>query len=335
MYSRNLKKFALKFGLKAGKNVMYGVKNGLAYTMCDGRDATQINIVFGEVPAGKSFTVRQLLPADLEQYKITNASVLPVGNGISVTFRQSMGVLKRVEKFLADEEKIIRNAGLDRGFVCPHCGEPVVGMDVKITMFLDTPAVMHGDCVTDFAAGLAGEMNREEAKAREERTAGSEIRGFIGAVLGALVCAIPWIVVYLLGYQMALLGVLIAFGAAFGHKLLGGKAGTGRVISIIIATAIATVVAIFGSEAAEVGRLIVSGEMAEIMGVPAGTFTLGEHLMPFMKMFYSDPGFHEDMMSDRMSGAFMALLGLVAWMGSNYRAARDKKNPKLKITTLG
>lgn len=334
MISGSLKKFALNFGLKTGKGVMYGIKDGLAYVMQDSKECTQVDIVFGDVPADKSFTLQQLLPFDMEPYKVTNVSTLSIGNGISVTFQQSRGVLKRVESFLAEEERILKDALLNRGFVCPHCGEPVVGKDEEITMFLNTPAVIHGHCLNDFAAGLTGEMNREEAKAREERTAGSEIRGFIGAVLGALVCSIPWIIVYLLGYQMALLGVLIAFGAAFGHKLLGGKAGVGRVVSIIIATAIATVVAIFGSETAEVARMIVSGEMAQIMGVPAGSFTLGEHLVPFMQMFYGDSGFHSDMMSDRMSGAFMALLGLVAWMGSNYRKARDKKNPKLKITTL-
>lgn len=335
MISGNLKKFALDFGLSVGTGVMYGVRNGLAYVMQDNKEFVRVDIVFGDVPAGRSFTLQQLLPVNAEQYKVQNVELLKIGSGISVTFRQARGVLKCVEGFLAEEEHILRSAGLDAGFVCPHCGQLVTDRDAKITLFFDTPAVIHSHCVNDFAAGLAGAMNREEAKAREERSAGSEIRGFIGAVLGALVCAVPWIIVYLLGYQMALLGVLIAFGAAFGHKLLGGKAGVGRVVSIIIATAIAAFVAIFGSETAEVARLIVNGEMAEIMGVPTANFTLGDHLVPFMQMFYSDPGFNSEMMGDRMSGAFMALLGLVAWLAGNYRQARDKKNPKLKITTLG
>lgn len=72
---------------------------------------------------------------------------------------------------------------------------------------------------------------KEEKKAKEENKKveiknpkGNYLTGIIGAIIGGLIGAVPWILVYIYGNMMvALLAILIAGGAYYGYKLCKGK----------------------------------------------------------------------------------------------------------------
>ena len=69
----------------------------------------------------------------------------------------------------------------------------------------------------------------------------------LGALIGALLFTIPWVLVYVyLGWIFSLLGALIGFGAFTFYKLFGGKKEDKHVIlSIVISSLIAITVATF------------------------------------------------------------------------------------------
>ena len=69
------------------------------------------------------------------------------------------------------------------------------------------------------------EINKEENKKVDNKEQkGNYITGIIGAIIGGLIGAVPWILVYIYGNMMvALLAILIAGGAYYGYKLCKGK----------------------------------------------------------------------------------------------------------------
>lgn len=67
--------------------------------------------------------------------------------------------------------------------------------------------------------------------------------GFVGAFLGSLVGAIPWVIVAQLGFFVGILGFVIGIASLKGYKMLGGKVGPMTkwivLLSIVLALAIA------------------------------------------------------------------------------------------------
>ena len=63
---------------------------------------------------------------------------------------------------------------------------------------------------------------------------GSYLLGIIGAIIGGIIAAIPWVLTYCFGNMIvAILSFLIAFGAFTGYKLFKGKIG--KLLPVIIA----------------------------------------------------------------------------------------------------
>lgn len=61
----------------------------------------------------------------------------------------------------------------------------------------------------------------------------------LGALIGALLGAMVWAAVSALGYVTALVGVLIAWLAAKGYDMLGGKPGKVKVVTLIVCVIVA------------------------------------------------------------------------------------------------
>lgn len=70
--------------------------------------------------------------------------------------------------------------------------------------------------------------------------------GIIGALIGAIVCSLPWILIYIYGgWILSILAALVAFGAFKGYKILGGKVTKNTWIIIATCSIIAITVATF------------------------------------------------------------------------------------------
>ena len=76
---------------------------------------------------------------------------------------------------------------------------------------------------------------------------GSYFMGIIGAVIGAIIATIPWVIAYVyLQYILSALAMIVAFGAFYGYKLFKGRMGKGAKIIIIVASLLAIIGATLG-----------------------------------------------------------------------------------------
>jgi MFS family permease len=78
---------------------------------------------------------------------------------------------------------------------------------------------------------------------REQQPSYSYVAGCIGALLGALVGAVPWVIVGQLGFQASILGALIGSAAMFGYTRFGGKLGRATAWIIALSTLLGVVAA--------------------------------------------------------------------------------------------
>lgn len=78
----------------------------------------------------------------------------------------------------------------------------------------------------------------------KEAPKGSYITGIIGAIIGAVIATVPWIVVYMeMNYILSLLAILIGFGALKGYELAKGKMTKALKLIIMIIAVIVIILA--------------------------------------------------------------------------------------------
>ena len=71
------------------------------------------------------------------------------------------------------------------------------------------------------------------------------LRGILGALIGALVGVIPWLITGFIGWQIWLLGGLVGVASFYGYQTLNGAHRTGFAVGTIL---ICSLIAVFGCE---------------------------------------------------------------------------------------
>ena len=102
------------------------------------------------------------------------------------------------------------------------------------------------------------------------------------------------------------------------------------VISAVIVTVVMVFLATLAGDAADTARLILTGELAEINGLPAGTFNLGD-LGWYQGMLYESPEWREGFRANLLQGYAYAAIGLILLLlrvRHGLRARVDKKTAK-------
>lgn len=70
---------------------------------------------------------------------------------------------------------------------------------------------------------------------------GSVLTGTVGAIIGALLGMIVWVVVLMMGYVASIVGILIAWLSGKGYDLLHGRQGTIKTVIVILCVVLAVV----------------------------------------------------------------------------------------------
>lgn len=333
MYSPGLKKLGEEFGLTAARGRVYGLIEGFPVTMWDGVGTKSLLLVFGEPGDGvpeEKIDLAALLPREMEAYRIQELHVDEDAPLVSAVFFDNPGTLKRMRAFLQEALPAFRKAGLSRHYRCVQCGEKFQG-GVEIALAGGAALPVHGRCEAALRGDMkaqkradALEIRRQSAEALRD---GTTLRGVLGAILGGLVGAIPWVILYMLGYVASLGGALIGAGAVYGYKKLSGRAGMACVISAVIVTAAMVLLATLAGDAADTARLILTGELAEINGLPAGTFTLGD-LGWYQEMLYESPEWREGFRANLLQGYAYAAIGLILLLLRVRHGLRARVNKK-------
>ena len=135
---------------------------------------------------------------------------------------ESAYTLDRIFRAAAE---LMKEHGLVPPRTCPVCGQ---GECDCVALLRREYVPAHRDCV-----GSA--VHETEAQAEESLSKGSYLRGFVGAVIGGLVGALPSLLTILFLERMfVVLYALIPLAAYYGYKLLQGKMDKGAMVCTVI-----------------------------------------------------------------------------------------------------
>jgi len=148
-----------------------------------------------------------------------------VANSNKALRPESMSTLVHTVIGVAKQHNAIANMN------CVHCG--------KIT---DDIALFNG-VVSPVCSGCAREI--EELNANYKTSPVFYLTGFIGALLGAAIGSIPWIVVYLNGWIIGILAFLTGMGAFYGYKLFRGPKSRVTALVTIYAVSLLTILGVY------------------------------------------------------------------------------------------
>ena len=293
MVNSDLKKLAVKKGMKISHNICYGNLNGYTVTLRDINNGRMIRELYISTVINqdvKNKILEALNSANAQkQYKIDFIDVND--SYISIGFVVSMGIMKRLEPFIDWFMPIVAASGAQES-ICPECGNPMQGDEVK--KLLGGHAVcMHSAC----AQALINNVKAEEEEFKNsESNAG---KGLLGSVIFGLVSAIPWAVVYALGWFVGWLGALIGAAIVKGYTMFGGKVKKSVIPIMALLVIICVVFAQFLGDGIQLAYYISNGTLyGEWSDIPE-----------YMSLLFEDSHYIKTFVGNILIGILFAGLG--------------------------
>ena len=214
-----LRQYARSIGFSEWKGIAYGDIDGYTVTLAQG-GAT--DVFTGRSSGAYNIWVNVYFPRD-ENYVKLMTRIKDVRRTYSVLdqYRYPHGIrinlggsLTKFRAFIAWLMPLIAEYDGQTISKCPLCGQAYTAQDERVYARLQGMAVpAHPPCIDQAA------INRE-IEAQEDKQVG---RGALGAVLGAFLGSLPWIISYLAGFFIWVFGFMIGIGATIGYKQAGGK----------------------------------------------------------------------------------------------------------------
>lgn len=217
----SLQKVAQELGWEYQKNYLYGKVGNTHFTFHRNVDylRTANNYIAVYIPI---FTVgteqRQLIIDYLKQnrkvlkvrnYNLTEASIIIVLNAPMMKL-----TTEKVNELTTNLSTFFDQQGILTEEHCFYCGEAEVDAVSKVNK-VAVPA--HSACIDNARKEMM--ENQENVQAQ----GGNYFPGMVGAILGGIIGAIPWMLLeYFWGYA-SILSLLIGYFAFKGYKLLGGR----------------------------------------------------------------------------------------------------------------
>ena len=228
-----IKKYAERHGMTCDGGYAYGKIHNRHIALEDRYGAKMLQIYLHppaqspdacDIPAERIQHV--LLDCSARDYRLARQNPVRVGGGRAVvTFSDNPGTIARVERYIDEILPRLDALGLNTD-VCAYCGEPL-NEEAHYTLLDDFVLPVHGGC--------AQEMVEQAAKMKRPPKSGSTAKGIFGALTGAILGAIPWMAVHVLGYVTSACGLLIGFLSNWMYGKLGGKRGGLRAAIVVLA----------------------------------------------------------------------------------------------------
>lgn len=296
MIGSNFKKFAEENGLKVSNGVAYGDFRGYAVTLSEGSGWKMI-VISTKFPefAQKGEMQAEFNGIDLQkQYRVNKLEFLD--DGIVIGFTDNPGTMGKLKEFVDFFFPLLDKHGATGVNVCPECGMEL-DYDGKWKLVNGVAMHLHDGC----AAKLQHEADTEEAVKQENE--GSYGKGTIGALLGAIIGAIPWAIVQYFGYITAIIGLLIGWLAKKGYDLFHGKNGKGKIVILIISAIIGVIIGNFGSDVIYLIGAVRDGSIAG-MGY-------GDIPAFIAYVFSTDSEYAASVVKNVILGIVFAMLGMI------------------------
>ena len=226
---------------------------------------------------------------------MTNVGVSVYGLAATVNGMTANSALKKLtEKLDATITYLNQNEAKGVGY-CPCCGEEC---DLLKTIRVnDVYVSLDEKCYNEVAKVAAV----EEQQYNEQPN--NYLKGFIGAVLGAGIGAVAWIVLYYIGFLSALTAVLAVFLGNYFYVKFGGKANNVKNIIVAGVSLIVLVLACVGIYYVEVGNIIAANNL---------------NMTPF-ELIFSNEEIMGLFVSDMAMNVIFTIIGVVAQIASTKR----------------
>ena len=228
-----IKKYAESHGMICDGGCAYGKIHGRHIALED-RYGAKILQIYLHPPAEKNDIAperiqRALLDCNPKEYRLARQHPVAVSGGRAVvTFSDNPGTMVRVERYIDEILPRLDALELDTN-LCACCGGALNG-EARYVLLDDHVLPVHGKCVQG--------MLDQAAETERAQKSGSAAKGVLGAMTGAVIGAIPWAAVLVLGYVTSVCGLIIGWLSNWLYGKFGGKSGGLRVAVVVAAVVI-------------------------------------------------------------------------------------------------
>lgn len=220
-------------------NVGYGTYNGyemnIAYYALDNVTPIHIHISFYANVQDKKTIYQRVVQQKVKYLKVElDEFGLKLGlNGF--TLNSILNNLNNTLDLITDIIKEYNGKNLE---YCPVCGKEF-SEEAKVYDVRDIKVKLNPECVTNINEAI------EEGNKNFEEAPNNYGKGIVGLLLGALIGAISYVILFMLGFISAISAFLSIMLGAFFYKKFGGKPNKIMVILAAVITVISLVLTVF------------------------------------------------------------------------------------------
>ncbi len=223
-------------GFKCDGDCFYGTLNGYQVSGKYAKTSASVGVSVALTPE-QTESVRRLAMGIAMRYPGSHR-VSTSSRGVSATFPVGNGTPLRMIVFIT--EVIASFSTFTNGAACPICGGAMED-DTCLVEAEGRRFIAHETCFDKYADGVL------RVQADNEPTGSDTIRGVAGALTGAVLGGLAWILLSLIGlFSLAAAFFIPVFSAFFWDKF-GGKGHIGKIVTMWIAAAAVLAVSIIGA----------------------------------------------------------------------------------------
>ena len=316
MIGSALKKFAKENEMTVDQGVAYGNLRGYATTLSEGMGYKLMVITTKFHDAEKKVEFENAINSrDMaKDFRVQRFAFDT--RWIGINFLDNPGTMKKIREFIDWLFPLLKQSGAEEANICNECGGDL-GSGGTWTLINGIAYHFHDSCAEKVREEITAEV---EENNRQDN--GSYFTGAIGAVLGGLLGAIPWVVLLYLGYFASVVGFLIGWLANKGYELLRGKNGRGKIVILILVTLMVVIIGNLAVDVVVLAEMITSGELPG--------YTYGDILPSIFYMLQTDSEYLSATLVNLGMGLLFAFLGLGSILVKTYRETKGMKIKNLK-----
>lgn len=294
---------AEEYGMKQDQGVAYGIVEGYAATFLDGAGTHRMMLTTRfESNTDKDALMEIINREDLKGlYNIRKLQIAK--KVVYVAFAMAPDTISKIRSFIEWFFPLLEQFGASKAHICVQCQEPMEDKDVQWILRDGATAFrVHKPCADELKLTV-----KTQTKSYRASQNGSVGMGILGALAGAGVGIVLWILLQLINFYGPIAGMAAGWLTLFFYGRFQGKAGKLRIPILVVAGILSVVL---GAALGEITAILVKGGGAQ-------SFSL------FLTAFRADPTFQEGVLFNMGMGTFLMLLGLFASVKSEGRRTTD------------
>jgi len=231
-----LKRFMKELNFKSTDDIVYGVYDDFLVSVTDNNEVSSlfIDVVLQETAAIDREKIRNIIELNAKQYSILYAEVK--NTGISVIFNSGLTAFNKLKDFFYSFINQLNALGIKGASFCSNCGEETDSFSI-----LSINGKLHS-CDKVCAEQLCQTMN---SKVKTKRKQLYFIPGLLGALFGAILGIIPFVVLCRMDFFILWCGIFVGLFTKGGYEFFKGENCIGKTIIVPIFSLAVIVPAVF------------------------------------------------------------------------------------------